>query len=88
MHSARTMRPAPPLHYQKGPYIGMGTRCNPQKGPLWMGMGLPPKPTFIWAWGHLALPKGPLKVGMGTLCTAKRPPKYGDGDNSRCQIAP
>ena len=35
---------------------------------------------YIWAWGHFALPKRPLKMGMGTLCIAKKAPKYGHGD--------
>ena len=35
---------------------------------------------YIWAWGHFELPKSPLCMGMGTLCTAKKPPMYVHGD--------
>ena len=41
---------------------------------------------YIWAWGHVALPKSPLYMGMGTLCTAKKTPTYGHGDNMHCQM--
>ena len=46
------------------------------------------KALHIWGWGHFALPKSPSYMAMGTLCTAKKPLIYGDGDGSHCQKAP
>ena len=40
------------------------------------------------AWGHFAQPKSPPYMGMGTLCTAKKPPIYGHGDTLHSQKAP
>ena len=45
-------------------------------------------PAAAWAWGHFALPKKPLEMGMGTLCTVKKPPIYGRVDAWHCQKAP
>ena len=39
-------------------------------------------------WGQFALPKSLLYMGMGTLCTAEKPPMYGHGDTLHCQKAP
>ena len=52
---------------KKAPIYGHGDTLHCQKGP------------YIGAWGHFALPKRPLYRGMGTLCTAKKAPIYGQG---------
>ena len=43
------------------------------------------KGPYIWAWGHFALAKRPLYMGMGTLCTGKKAPIYGHGDTLHWQ---
>ena len=62
--------PGPAVHHPLRPQClraiyGHGDTLHWEKGP------------YIWAWGHSALGKGPLYMGMGTLCTGKRAPIYG-----------
>ena len=57
-------------------YMSMGTLLRFQKT------------RQIWAWGHSALAKSSLCMGMRTLGSAKKPPIYGHGDALRYQKSP
>ena len=50
---------------KKAPIDGHGDSLHCQKGP------------YLWAWGHFALPKRPLIMGMGTVYTAQKATSYG-----------
>ena len=68
------------LHLQKAPHIWRWGHFALPKSSSYTDPLHWQKAPHIWRWGHFALAESPSYTAMGTLCTAKRPLIYGDGD--------